>query len=428
MTLNKIELKRFLLAFILVLSLKAFMDWTYLNFVYPNFSYSGFKLDISYIKVLESYILACILGVLIFSFFNAKNKPSKVIVYILYINVIIPILSLYGLENNPRGYVYVMILGFLALIVTIRFSPKIKIVFLKQGWTFFIAFATILSGYVYLQLILSGGLSRINFNLLDVYEVRESYGGHSGALMGYFLPWQAYVINMILLWYGLYRKNFLLIILMILAQLLIFGMTGFKSFLFAPMLVIVLYRSLIKDRHKKLFGFILQGSIVIFVVANIAYLVFGDIVTPSIFIRRLFFIPAQLNAFYFDFFSEHTKLMLSHSILGSFIKYPYDLLPPQLIAFNYHGRIFAANTGYLGEAYANFGVLGVVCFSILLGVVLNYLDSISDGLPISLPISVIIIPGMALVNSALLTVLFTHGLLVAIFCLWLFAPAFKRSL
>src|SRR5699024_8108593 len=104
----------------------------------------------------------------------------------------------------------------------------------------------------------------------------------------------------------------------------------------------------------------------------------------------------------------------SHSFLSSIFDNPYNIVPIELVSTNYFGKDFNPNVGIWGDAYLNFGFLGVFLFSLILGIVLILFDSISDKSITLLSMSIIVIPSMSLVNSALFTSLLTHGILFAI--------------
>lgn len=62
--------------------------------------------------------------------------------------------------------------------------------------------------------------------------------------------------------------------------------------------------------------------------------------TPSMFIRRVFFVPGKLSYDYFDFFAENHFIYWSNSFLSHFIEYPYSLPLAELIG-NYEGTCCA---------------------------------------------------------------------------------------
>ena len=99
----------------------------------------------------------------------------------------------------------------------------------------------------------------------------------------------------------------------------------------------------------------------------------------------------------------------------------------RVISWAYWGRDFSPNVGYLGDAYAHFGGLGMILFSAVLAFVLRVVDSLRSADAQWLVAAMIAVPGMALVNSALLTALLTHGFLPAMLIIWLL-PARREPL
>lgn len=396
---------------------KLVLDATLVILIAPNFGL--FRLNISNLKIFESYVILILFSCLIGLPYRKYFKPSCIVIFILYLVTLVPILTLYGFQDGPRDFVYMSSLSILIIIIIVGFLPSLKLLHLQKGAFIASCIAVFISLYVYGQLIIGGGLGRLNFNLYDVYIVRNDYLSSMGPFMGYLVPWQAYVINMLSLSYTIYFKKTVLAFLVVFFQVLIFGMTGFKSFLFAPILVIVLVFYLKNGNQKKIFFFMTISSTFILVFSNFIYFVYGDIMTPSIFARRLFYIPAKLHIIYYDFFLENPKIMLSNSILSAFIEYPYNNKIVNLISLTFLGTDGNANVGFIGESFAHFGFIGIMLFSSILGIVLKLLDDVLKRLPIALSGTVIAIPAFALTNSGLFTVMLTHGFLVAILFLWL---------
>ena len=141
---------------------------------------------------------------------------------------------------------------------------------------------------------------------------------------------------------------------------------------------------------------------------------------PSMFIRRVFFVPAQLSFDYFEFFNKNELVLWSNSILSNVKNYPYQLSIPKLIG-EYNGSGSSANNGFISSGFSHWGYYGVIFYSLLFGLILRILDYASYyGLPIWFVLAMTITPLRdALISSDLFTTLLTHGLLVALFLLLL---------
>src|SRR5699024_4103583 len=144
---------------------------------------------------------------------------------------------------------------------------------------------------------------RINLNLVNVYDTRSGYTSNSKPLFNYLAPWQAHMINLFFLVYGSYNINKLIIYILLFLQLFLFSMTKFKSFLFAPLVVIAIIYFMNSKRKNKLLLLIVNSLNVALTILLIVYLFNKNITLLSIFLRRLSFVPAQLHFIYFEYFS-----------------------------------------------------------------------------------------------------------------------------
>ena len=121
-------------------------------------------------------------------------------------------------------------------------------------------------------------------------------------------------------------------------------------------------------------------------------------------------------------------MYLAGSHLNPFLSSPYNMPTAHLIGKIYYNRpAMGANTGYLGDAYMNFGFLGILLFSVILGIVLVILDSITAKTNITLAVGAMTMPIFALANGALFTVLGTNGLLLGMLIVWLYSRGANRS-
>ena len=101
-----------------------------------------------------------------------------------------------------------------------------------------VAFGLTVDGY----LLATFGIRFDLPGLAEVYDVRSSFrdavGGGVGAIAaGYLVPWAGNAINPLLMTIGIVRRRWLLVVLGLVGQVLIYQVTGFKSILFSVVLV-----------------------------------------------------------------------------------------------------------------------------------------------------------------------------------------------
>jgi hypothetical protein len=190
-----------------------------------------------------------------------------------------------------------------------------------------------------------------------------------------------------------------------------------KTFLFALPFVLILMWVITR---KNPLAWMAIGLVGIILLGMASYRLIDDIWISSLFTRRVLLRPAQLSFFYYDFFSKNEFVFLSHSIFRFFWDYPYHLNPPYLIGDIYFNTPKSnAVTGITGDAYMNFGFVGLSLCAILLAVILKIINSFSRNKDIKVTIAAIAMPVITFTNSALLTTLLTHGGLLALILLYL---------
>ncbi|RKY92952.1 hypothetical protein DRQ15_00820 [candidate division KSB1 bacterium] len=411
---------RIMLVCVMILFFRGLLDFLYADYITKFYAYQGFQLHANSIfRFLQSYAIILILGAWLALALYQRRRPSGIVLALYFVVVMIPLSSLYGLADAPLPFVYAASACFTLVIAIFWFLPRVRVP--RPGRDLVYLGITTLLGmslYTYGYLLLTGGLSRFSFDLLSVYAVRAEYAQTRGPFIGYFVPWQAHVFNIVLFCLGLLRRNRWLLSVAIFGQLLLFGMTGHKSFLLAPALTAGVY---LIWQKKNFLSYILGGAFLLALGSYVLFLITGNEFVPSLFVRRLFFVPANLHVKYYEFFSqpEHPFYMLSDSILKPFIENPYGQPMVSVIAHAYWGREFWPDVGYLGDAYGNFGFLGMFLFSAILGVMLCIVDSIGSRLPPHFVAAMISMPAMAITESALFTSMLTHGLIPAVLVLWI---------
>ncbi|KAB7707401.1 oligosaccharide repeat unit polymerase [Bacillus aerolatus] len=417
-----------IITFIFLTTLKFLLEYSYVAIINPIFAYEGFILYKSYPKMFESYILASVVFLIAIFLLEHKKAPSKIVIYLIIVLLFIPLTSLFWLQDQPRPFIYLISLSLFLIILIVSLFSKIHLVRLKEGKNLIMFIVGGMTVIVYGLLIAQGGLSRINLNLSEIYSVREAYGNTNNKVLAYLLPWQAHVINMLVIAVSMYKRNYKLAGIFIVLQVFLFSMTNFKSFLFAP-LVLIGFHLFGKTKLKNnLLLVISLGSSLLVAVCVIIYNFSGSFYMASIFIRRLFFVPSNLHYIYYHFFQGIEKFKLSHSFLGFLNDNVYNSTPVQLVATSYFEREFAPNVGFFGDAYLNFGVIGILGFSLLLAILLKIIDTVSVSMPSFLSMSILAIPAMSLINSAFFTSLLTHGILFAVLMLWLTNSFFANEI
>jgi hypothetical protein len=137
--------------------------------------------------------------------------------------------------------------------------------------------------------------------------------------------------------------------------------------------------------------------------------------------------PAALHSIYFKYFSVHPFALLGDTI-GGFFGSSYQKPIVLIIAEHFWGTIFDPNVGWIADAYANFGAIGIIVYGLVLGVLLRVADGlvgshIAPGVVEGLMVG----PVFALCSSALPTVMVTHGFLIILLVLWFLKGSWRED-
>ena len=387
--------------------------------VAPNYDYMGYVLEPAgpgflLLGVLVAFLPSTVLPVHL-------HRPSGVALWMLYILAFIPsmVIPYLALPRDPTELLpltLTLAVGFCIVLMLTRLPllaiPRLKL----PRWVFWLAFGT-LGALLVNSIARTFGLTTSLPSLADVYVVRGEYKETEASLLArYAVTWIGNVIGPFLIGLGLLRRAPLLLTSGLALQLLIYATTGFRSVLFSALLLAALFIAMAFQRRY--FGAILSvGAASLVTLTVVLDALFDTIVFSSLFVRRLLATPGILTGWYYDFFVDRPKALLGHSVLEPWIDYPYDRLPPLLIGRAYFGNEATyANANVWADAFANFGLAGILAYSVLLGLLLwafDYAAGQRDARTTTLAGLMLGVPAFTLTNTALNVSLVTHGVLLA---------------
>lgn len=386
----------------------------YYEFIVPIYGYTGFKWDVDRFKLLEGGIIVLIVAA---SLPKRFDKPSDVLLHVQFLYPIMPMLVLYGASDQPREYLYVILLAYLILVFFAR-NAGIKPVAVAQISPELMQRAILLLSILFIISIISfGGLRYLNFDLLRVYEYRSIAAINLPPIYGYLTPLVSKVFLPLALMLAVVKREWLFALLTIACSVMLFALTSFKSILFYPVAVLGLYYVL---KRKNVIQMLLYAYIAVLLVSITGFLIEeGGSLIGSLLLRRVNFIPSYINFLYYDYFSMPTNpyvLWAESRMTFGLVEYPYDIDVPHLIGREYFGsEKTGANTGWVGSGYMQLGYIGLLFYASIVGVLLNLIDAYGKRIDKNIIVAIIIVPVRAIMdNSDLPTALFTHGFLVAI--------------
>ena len=383
-----------------------------------NWYYMGFDLDADIKRIPLSALVIlwfCILS-------RDRSDLTSFFQGFLIFIVLCPASVLFCMAGRTLDYYFVVISGCAAVFLTSSL-PVPRVVSARLSGNQFAIALVFVATLVLITIAAFGGLRDFNLNILRVYEFRQSAADRLPKVFGYIVSPVSKVIVPIGFTLGLYYKKRSIACAFAVMAVLLFGMTHHKTILFAPIFVLLTYFFLHKYsvRRGLLIIFVFVGCVALLelIMMRVMGLTASGLL-GTLIIRRVILVPSLLDSFYVDFFSDNAKILWSNSKVSlGLSESSYDVTAPFLIGGEYFGRSeMSANTGFIGSGFANFGIVGVLMYGTLLGLLVAILNSHSRSLGHPLTVSMCIMIVMsAMTSSDLVTILLTHGLLLLIVCL-----------
>ncbi|BCD67951.1 O-antigen polymerase [Nitratiruptor sp. YY09-18] len=404
----------------------------YVKIIIPLFSYEGFYLNFSIEKVLISLLFLLMVSLPI----KKKEMVSTSLINALIVFSYIPMLILFSFENLSLEFMLYVTISVYAIILFTQYFPifvKFKIFPFRLKFFMLILVPLFLSILIYM---FYKNFAYFNLDISKVYEYRAVISENTPTLIAYIYNILFKGIIPILFLFYLFHTSktsikIIITIILIILYIIIFGITSHKFYLFIiPFMVsIYLVSSIFKKTNLVFANIMIFLLISIFILSLFKNNLFLWI--TSLFIRRLLFVPADLNFAYFEFFNDHTFVYFSDSKFLPFyyiIGYPYDLNVPHLVGREIFGNpAMGANTGWIGSGYAHMGFIGMLFYAFIISIILKYLDFLSKYLDKKfLVFSFIPYIITLFLSSDLKTTLLNHGLFFYLILLSFLANYKKR--
>jgi hypothetical protein len=259
-------------------------------------------------------------------------------------------------------------------------------------------------------------------SLGNVYDTRDQFNTELGGAVaaGYIVPWAGNAINPMLMGLGIARRRIGILTLGLVGELLIYANTGLKSVLFAIALVPLVYLAILVARR----------SFALVAVVATPVLLIGGVILGSFtsqwslgLARRVFATPGQVSWYYYDYFSDHPPYQLSHSFLSWIFSNPYSVEPAVLIGHAYFpDENPHANASVWADAFANFGLAGILGFTVVLGLVLLIVDGLGQRRDARVFGPMLAVAGLSLAETGLFTTILTQGLALGCVLIALMPP------
>lgn len=391
----------------------------YIYGVSPVFFCMGFTTSF---KIENCAISALMLSIAI-PFLRPNGLPSGFFLNVAASIVLVPTLVIYTGAGLPHRFALITLAAFIIVAITAKLTRTRPVKLPAIGSTSLIAAFLFISVAIILAMIIFGSARFLNFNLAAVYDIRKEAAESLPGFFGYTHSITSKVLIPFALVLAMRHHQWLTAILLVSLSVLLFGLTSHKATLFYPFVVMLVY---LISRHHHIVHYFIFGLIAVVAISAADLWLFLQGMDglygwfASLFVRRALLLPSLLNWYYIDYFSVVQQIYWAESKLTlGLIDSPHPLRAVNLIGAEYFGnKDTSANTGWIGSGYANAGLFGVVIYSILIGILLAFLDTYARRLGTQVVTSIFIIPIFTiLAMSDFTTSLLTHGLLLALLAL-----------
>lgn len=395
------------------------LDLNYIWAVSPVYAYEGMIYTPNGIK----YVLSWVLYLIAFAYIPKVEQSAPIFILHLQLAwIMTPILSYYGLANESTRYIMMVFVCIMLETYIVRkprknlVSPRIVGV---QSYVS-VALLVLLVPTILVRVLYNGFAGLKAFDLSYYMQIRENTILPPG--YGYLFMWMTDAILPFFMAYFLTKKKVWLSVICILLELILYMESGNKAIFLFPIVILAVYiASKLKHLVKITYGglsILLLGIIPLARMDTAQGHTLGRILNSFVGERAL--VSGGVNKFlHYHLFSELPKIHFSDGLIGKALglTYPYAASSGQMV-FAYGGGEFMRSnsvTGYIGEAYAQLGFLGMLLFSAILAYVIRFLFSLDNKHSFCILVSTFAVYIVILTDTPFLTTFFSTGMFITLF-------------
>lgn len=406
---------------VLMFIYKCLFDFIFLPVYYEVFSYmTGANYVYSSIKYSFSIIAFIILMIFSIHIFDRDDIYSPIIT-ILYTICIIPMLSVYAFVSfvTVDEILYPLIFWIILLLYLNRKKKIhnenekniIKIPALKSA-----SEGILLICFICTIVCWAWAGFPILLNLSDSTAQRIALRANSmPVLLGYVFMLLGGVILPYLFSRFLNSNKLLYAFISFISGFLLFSINGMKTWIFLYLfaIVLVVLCNIAKNNIKSICYMIIIGLYFLLLFCVFSYLKYEKIDFLSQF-GRIFCIPNGIGFRSISFFKHNEVLLLRESILRHLFETPYPGGSDFFIDYGANRTLTSArsNNGLWGDAYRNFGIMGMFIYPLAIGKMLDIIRISTKELDIKFQIFVMFLMIWNSVNISFFTWLLTGGVIV----------------
>jgi len=397
-------------------------NWTYGFLVVPRYASWGLGPNTMSLSQLTVSWVLCLLPALWMPL--QFSRPSQILFLLQYLMIFIP--SAFVLYSSVRPALHshealsLLLLMFVGLTIIqgVYCIPLLRIPGVRvprRVFTLVVLFLALLLG-VYVVAFLG-----TNFQVADlvgIYRVRAAMSDlvrETGSRFGlYAQMWLAGFILPLAFAIAALTRRWWLILPVGLGYLVLFGIGGNKTTLFAPIYLLLVYGWLRFTRRYAPASLAVGLALLLFGGVCLSVMLPGSIDKwyVGVIHFRSISLPSLLIAQYYEFLKYHPVTHLSHvSLFGLFSSPPYVGDVSMLIGTWFYGVPVGCNAGFwAGDGLLGFGPIGIVLMSIICAALFWLFDSLSRPFDPRFVAIAATVAAVTFTNASLFTTLLSGGL------------------
>lgn len=403
------------------------LTWIFIVEISIHWAYMGFVGFFSWGGLVMVLLGTTILGLIT----RGEDTRGYILLSLMYILFIPSLIFIaFGLNTSTHFVAFWLMIGIVYVVSAVRLHP-FDMASAAPRTLLYTVFFFIVAGVVIQAWY--GGLRYFNLDLDRVYEFREAAASELPPFFGYLYSNISTVLVPVALLFAVRFRSLAVAAAVLVAAVVLFGMTQHKIVLFGPFAILFLYYFYRKKPREWVIGLaFFTLPLISAIEILIDRFIYGSTTFAyytALFVRRLLFFPPVLDGAYIQYFEVNAKYFWSASQVGAlFSTNRYGVTPPYLIGYEYFANAdTSANTGVIGSGYANAGLVGVALYSAVTGLMIAYLNAYGRRIDHGLVTAVSLLTIFNIFTSTdLLTAFLTHGALLLFVVLAFFPPETER--
>jgi hypothetical protein len=215
-----------------------------------------------------------------------------------------------------------------------------------------------------------------NLFLEDVYDTRNMFNEQTTTFINYLYPWLVKAAVPLLLVFFLIQRKYFYAMLCLIILIYLYLLSGNKL-VYITSFVVLFFFFIGNDYFEKIKYFmmvLILGLLLMPLVDN----VLNSHILKGTFVMRMFFFPAHINYYYFDFFKGDPLYFAESNLMRFFLTYPYDRAIGFVISETYFNVAdMNLNNGIISDGYMNLGYYGIALNIVIVAVIFIFFNSIA---------------------------------------------------